>query len=154
MKKKKVLVQVLIAAIIILFTIGFVFCFVTPRVSDPSGYMELSLNEVVVQTEKMQYEPTVKEILITVKNRGQVLLEFGHPQLEIQNSNTWYSLYRGKHSSTDNLLTVDNGEMKQFSLFTEQYGIWLKPGHYRVVFPIVGSIINGANCVFAEFDIV
>jgi len=141
----------LIAAAILALTLGWLLT------RDDSGQMKTDgkspfqaapLERYEVWTEQERYRPCAAEIKILVRNDGETIHEFFHPVLEWKKEETWYSLKKEERPAVENLLYIEPGETKTFSLWPESYG-HLEAGHYRAVLPVWGS----TDYIAAEFDI-
>ncbi len=119
------------------------------KTAGESPFQAAPMEQYAAQTEWEQYHRGYAEIKILIRNDGETMHEFNHPVLEWQRDGTWYSLKKEAEPTTENLLYIEPGETKTFSLWTESYGT-LDPGHYRAVFPVWKS----TDYVVAEFDIV
>lgn len=110
---------------------------------------EAVLEGYTAYTKQEQYPAGVSQITISVENEGEVAHEFFHPDLERQQDGSWYSLQKAEEAATENLLYIEPGEAKDFTLWTQPYGS-LPPGRYRAVFCLYGSL----NYIAAEFDVI
>lgn len=118
------------------------------KTAGKSPYQTAPVEQYAAQTEREQYHRGCAEIKILVRNDGETMHELDHPVLEWQRDGTWYSLKKEEEHTTANLLYIEPGRTKTFSLWTRSYGK-LDPGHYRAVFQVWES----TDYISAEFNI-
>jgi len=141
----------LAAAAILLLALCWYFTGNRPgqmKTAGRSPYQAAPLEQYAAKAEQEAYSGNVTEVRISIRNNGDTAHEFWHPILEGQKNGGWYSLKKEPEDTTSNLLYIEPGEARTYSLWTKSYGS-LAPGRYRAVFPVWGS----TDHIAAEFDI-
>ncbi len=113
-----------------------------------SPYQGAPLEQYAAQTEQEQYGRGVTEVKISIRNDGETAHEFNLPILEGQQNGIWYSLKKDAENTVADLLYIEPGETKTYSLWMKSYGK-LAPGRYRAVF----QTWENTNYITAEFNI-
>ncbi|WP_431802433.1 immunoglobulin-like domain-containing protein [Halobacillus andaensis] len=107
---------------------------------------------VKLETEEEIYKPPVEEINVTFENSGDTVIGYGSPlHLEKKVGNGWYEVpYQGL-SFTEDLLSLEPGDLKSQELPLEHIDGTITEGIYRITKSF--SFDAGTVMLSAEFEV-